>query len=132
MGIVQRLAGSLITRLLLSGFPREWADPARLADWEAGHGDPNGDVWCVSPAYGHAWRLWPPGTQRDENGRINDDAAAEWPVDPVEDSEPTWLADVESWMRSWIEDVSGGRVVEMVEGLTWSEYVIYARVVTPS
>jgi hypothetical protein len=129
MSIVRRLTDGLYASL--SGFPREWVDPARLADWQVSHADPAGDVWCVTPPYGRWWHLYPPG------GAV---AAA---VSDIDADAEVWLADVEPWMRPWIERVAGGRVVEMVEGLvvaaghawfgpdaTYREYVIYARVVT--
>jgi hypothetical protein len=118
----------------LSGFPREWTDPGRLAGWQAGHADPTGDVWCVTPPCPE-WELYAPGAFRFG------DAEPFQGVEPVASSSTdagdvrVWLVDLEPWMRPWIEQETGGVVVEMVEGVLrvgpdglMSDYVIFAQV----
>ncbi len=129
-----RLLAALATRL---GWRRpKWA-LAPLDGWAAWHTDPDAGVWSLTPPCGHGWwRLWAPGSPDPD-------------VDfPYEDREPYArhpardgaddLPAIYGWLVPWVEQVTGGRVVDLVQG--WSppygpardlrEYVIYARVVT--
>jgi hypothetical protein len=114
-----------------------WPD---LAAWHPRHRDTAGGVWAVRPPCGYGtWSLYGPGAAIDPVTRfLVEDPAARHPATSEYggDSDRTTLADVRWWMRPWIERVSGGRVVEMVEGWSepygehreWQEYVIYAAV----
>lgn len=108
-----------------------------LDDWSAMHTDPASGVWAVSPPCGHGlWLLWPPGAaDPDADFPYEGDPAAEHPARPGENGGDR-LADIEHWLRPWVERESGGRITELVEG--WCapygpdrnlrEYAIYARV----
>lgn len=119
----------------LSAYPPEWLNnPGRLDDWAYAHSISSGNVWAVTPSYGDAWPLWAPGGLAVGEPFPLAEPAATYPDDPA--SELWRLADIEVWLRPWIESVTQGRVVEMVEGLRWFgdgidyESVIYARVET--
>ena len=133
MGLMQRLVDRAYAKL--SGFPQEWMNPNCLAAWEADHADPYGSTWCVMPPEGEGWSMYGPGSRIPNHP---------WPYHGVapaatsdrDDDREVWLRDVEPWMRPWIEQISGGRVVDIVEGLTFFgpnaqviSYAIYARVV---
>lgn len=136
------LAGAFVLRLGLHRRPRRgepgWVGNDLFA-WHPEHHHPAGSVWAITPPCGSGrWSLYAPGAPTD----------GPWPylgVAPAAthptagfggDSDRTELADVEAWMRPWVERVSGGRVAAMTEGLgepygpagTYYEYVIYARV----
>ncbi|OHV23265.1 hypothetical protein BBK14_24395 [Parafrankia soli] len=137
------LAGAFVLRLGLHRRPGRGGEPGwvgnDLSAWHAAHRDPFGEVWAVTPPCGSGqWSLFAPGSPTGGAWPYLDVApAATHPTAGYGgDSDRTELADVESWMRSWVEQASGGRVTAMVEG--WSEpygpdgdlaeYVIYARV----
>ena len=110
-----------------------------LDEWGARHADPDSGLWALTPSCGSGyWELWAPGS-------------ADPDVDfPYADAEPHALhqaregengeddlAATSGWLVSWLERVTGARVIDLVEG--WSapygpvrdrEYVIYARVDT--
>ncbi|KDA44970.1 hypothetical protein [Frankia sp. BMG5.23] len=112
-----------------------------LTGWHPAHRDPSGDVWAVTPPCGDGlWTLYAPGAP---TGGPYPYQGATWASTHVADDrfggdhDRLRLADVEGWMRPWVERVSAGRVVDMAEGWsapygpggTQQEYVIYARVV---
>ncbi|MEX5633810.1 hypothetical protein [Parafrankia sp. FMc2] len=123
---------------------RVWADWEGLGDpaLHAGHRDPGGDVWAVCPPCGYGrWQLYAPGAPTAGPFPYADvTPAATHPTRGFGgDNDRTRLADVQGWMRPWIEQVSGAWVVEMVESMgepygpsgDLLEYVIYARVSGP-
>jgi len=89
--------------------------------------------------FGHRhWKLYAPGSPVP--GPFHYEGvkpAGREPADDYDDyRDGETLADAEYWLWPWVEQVSGGQVVDMVEG--WGEpygpdgdlleYVIYARV----
>ncbi|ORT46985.1 hypothetical protein [Frankia sp. KB5] len=111
-----------------------------LTGWHPAHRDPSGDVWAITPPCGYGmWTLYAPGAPTP--GPFPYAGVTPAAIHPTlgfgGDHDRLRLADVETWMRPWVERVSAGRVVDMAEG--WSapygpggiqqEYVIYARVV---
>lgn len=137
MSLKDRLSNWLWTKVS-GGCPPEWRDRSRLLEWEWRHASPTGGVWAVTPPVnGVGWELWAPGTIRVDHPypREGIEPAGTSLTDTSEDAGSLWLADLEPWMRPWIEEVAGGRVEELVEGVAWfgpenlaHEYVIYARV----
>jgi hypothetical protein len=118
-----------------------WDELPDLPEWDAAHTDPDSGVWCIHPPCGYpTWKLYRPGTQLNPDGFVEGDPAAEFDAinGPGREraSDPCRrLADIEPWAVPWIEQVSGGRVAEIVEG--WSSYgpdlqlrewAVYARV----
>ncbi len=112
-------------------------DGADLTGWHPAHRDPAGDVWAVTPPCGSGmWTLFAPGSPVDGPYPYDRVTPAGFHATDGPDDDRLSLADVEAWMRPWIEQVTGARVVQMAEG--WStpygsdgdhqEYVIYARV----
>ncbi|SBW17218.1 hypothetical protein FDG2_0113 [Candidatus Protofrankia californiensis] len=120
------------------GVHQPWQD-VDLGLWHTAHADPHGLVWAVTPPCGRGrWALYPPGAPTGGAYPYKDVAPASTHPTAGFGGDHDWLAlaDVEAWMRPWVERVSGGRVLAMVEG--WGatygprnslrEYVIYARV----
>ncbi|WP_163552030.1 hypothetical protein [Candidatus Frankia alpina] len=112
-----------------------------LSDWHPRHRVPAGDVWAVTPpcGYGH-WTLFAPGSRSGPWPYEGITPAATRPAtEPGEYHVQLCLDDVAAWLGPWVEQVTGTRVVEMVEGLSAPygpagdlyEYVIYVRVVAP-
>lgn len=137
------LGAAFVVRLGLHRRPAGRGEPGwvgnDLSAWHSEHRDPAGSVWAVTPPCGSGvWSLFVPGAP----------TGGAWPyldVAPVAthptagyggDSDRLSLADVEGWMRPWVEEVTGSRVTAMTEGWsepygpagTFQEYVIYARV----
>lgn len=120
------------------------ADLPDLPGWDAAHAAPESGVWCIHPPCGYpTWKLYPPGTGLNAEGFVVGPPSAEFDAldgpgreratDPCRR-----LADIEAWVVPWIEQVSGGRVVEIVEGWTsygpereLREWAVYARVALP-
>jgi hypothetical protein len=113
-----------------------------LPQWQAEHADPTSGVWMISPPRGYPqWNLYAPGA-----GALGADgmptaeptdlfSSLDGPgtEDPEEDPQP--LDQMATWARPWIERVSGGRVVEMVEGIAsfgpggrCCDHAVFARV----
>ena len=109
-----------------------------LDEWCARHAEPDSGLWALTPPCGHGWwSLWAPGSA---------DPDADYPYEHVEpfalhparegENGEDDLTAISGWLTPWIEDVTGGRVVDLVEG--WCapygpardcrEYVIYAQV----
>lgn len=97
-----------------------------LADLDREHAQAASGVWRVGPPCGYpTWDLFAPGQSNPD---------ADWPThgitpvgkfsavdgpgyDPTNDGrEPLRIEELAGWMRPWIEEVSGGRVVKLVEG----------------
>jgi len=133
----RRMLAALAPRL--GGRRPTWPLPP-LDGWDAWHADPDSGVWSLTPPCGHGWwSLWAPGSA---------DPGIEFPYEdrcpdarhPARDGEngEEDLAAIRGWLVPWIEEVTSGRVVDLVEdwsapygpARTFREYVIYARVVT--
>lgn len=100
------------------------------------------DVWHLSPPCGYdTWQLYPPDAERDRYNCYTGEPAATFdatsgPGRETADDPCQRLATIAPWARPWIEEVTGGRVVELVEG--WGspyglgranyEYAVLARV----
>ncbi|MCK9898371.1 hypothetical protein [Frankia sp. AgB32] len=110
-----------------------------LTAWHPAHRSPTGDVWAVTPPCGTGeWALFAPGSPT--GGPIPYAGVTPAALHPTRgfggDNDRLRLVDVHTWMRPWIERISGGRVSELAEGWsapygptgTTQEYVIYARV----
>lgn len=114
-----------------------------LSDIDALHADPTSGVWRLSPPCGYEWALYRPGSGvLDEHGFITaTPTATRQPVGEAYDpayhgDEPQSLEQLRSWAVPWIEEVSGGQVVEFIEG--WGapygpdrnlhEYTVFAEV----
>lgn len=136
MTIRERAGGWLSAKM--SGLPAEYGDPARLAGWEQAHEDPDGDVWTVTLPSGYGWQLWAPGSPNGTDypyQGVTPAAVSMYRTAEGCDNNGLLLADVEPWLRSWVEDVTGGTVLAVIDGIArygpdrrWSEYTIYVRV----
>lgn len=94
-----------------------------LTEWDRLHADPGSGIWRISPPCGYEWTLRAPGTGGlDEHGFMTGQpTATRQPVgeayDPLMDGdEPQTEEQLRAWVVPWIEQVSGGRVVEFVQG----------------
>lgn len=138
MSLRERVGGWLSVKM--SSLPAEFGDPNRLAVWTEAHGDPAGDVWAVTPPTGQGWQLWAPGSPNGTDYPYEHVTPAAVSMHLTEDGcdntdRGLLLADVEPWLRSWVEDVTGGLVLEAIDGIgrfgpdrRFSDYVIYVRV----
>lgn len=109
-----------------------------LDEWSARHADPTSGVWAVCPPCGYGWwNLWAPGAADPAaDFPYSGEPFARHPANLDDDYGEEELADIEHWLLPWLEETSGGLVVELVDG--WCapygprrgsrEYVIYARV----
>lgn len=132
-----------------AGESDEWctevhAELPDLPEWDAAHADPESGVWCIHPPCGGpTWKLYPPGTGLNAEGFVVGPPTAEFDAIDGPGRERATdpcrrLADIESWVVPWIEQVSGGVVAEIVEGWTsygpereLREWAVYARVAPP-
>lgn len=115
-----------------------------LDDWDAACTDPESGVWRITPPCGHdTWDLWAPGTPTDELGFIVGMPAAKFSaLDGPGKQSPVYrpwgnnerLSEIRRWAVPWIEWVSGGKVVDIVEGFGGvyngggREYAVFAKV----
>jgi hypothetical protein len=116
-----------------------------LTDMDLEQRDPASSLWRLAPPYGGDWELWAPGhAWFNASGFIGTPPTASHPAtgqaaDPMAgdpDAEPMSIEQLTRWVAPWIEEVSGGRVVEFVQG--WGapygprgalrEWVAFARV----
>ncbi len=115
-----------------------------LLGWAEEHARAGSGVWSISPPCGYdSWDLYAPGTGLDSRGFIDTEPTATFPakhgpgLDPMTDGgEPFTLDEVREWAVPWIEEVSGGKVVDLVDG--WGapygpnrehyEYAVFAKV----
>ena len=116
----------------------KWTLPL-LDEWCACHADPDSGLWALTPPCGYGWwSLWAPGSaDPDADFPYTEDAGpyARHPAREGENGEDD-LAAIGGWLGPWIEEVTGARVVDLVEGWcapygparTLREYVIYAQV----
>jgi len=132
----RRVLTALATYLLGRRRPK-WTLPL-LDEWCARHADPDSGLWALTPPCGYGWwSLWAPGSA---------DPTADYPYEHVEpfalhparegENGEDDLTAISGWLTPWLEEVTGGRVVDLVEG--WCapygpardcrEYVIYAQV----
>jgi hypothetical protein len=116
---------------------------AVLTEWDLLHSDPGSGVWRLDPPCGYPhWLLHAPGSDplgpdgfnhAEPTARFD---ALDGPGQELPDDSPRQsLVEIEMWARPWIEQVSGGRVVQMVEGWTsygpqreLHQYAVFARV----
>jgi len=131
----RRTLAVLVPKLL--GRRRLTWSPPMLDDWCAASADPDSGVWALTPpCWNGVWKLWAPGSA---------DPYADFPYSgephtqhPARGGEDD-LGAIIGWLLPWLEDVTGGRVADALEG--WcapyrperdcrrGEYVIYVRVV---
>jgi len=132
------MLAALATRL--GGRRRTWALPL-LDEWCARHVDPESGVWALTPPCGYGfWSLWAPGSADPDADFPYEDrcphAGQPYALHPARQGEngEDGLPEIRGWLVPWLVEVTGGRVVDLVEG--WSapygpertsrEYVIYA------
>jgi hypothetical protein len=136
VSLSERIGGWLAAKM--SGLPAELGEPARLSGWTEAHESPDGDVWAVTPPTGYGWQLWAPGSPNGTDFPYEHVTPAAVSMERTEDgcdNEGLLLAEVEPWLRSWVEDVTGRTVLASIDGIPrfgparrFSEYVIYVRV----
>jgi len=115
----------------------KWTLPL-LDEWCARHADPDSGWWALTPPCGCGWwSLWAPGSADPDADYPYEDGEplALHPARAGENGEDD-LAAIGGWLTPWLEEVTGGLVVDLVEG--WCapygpardcrEYVIYAQV----